>query len=391
VSGFRFYDAQEVRDAARDRWPSLLGALGVDARLLSGTHGPCPGCGGRDRFRFDDKSGAGTFICSRGGGEPVAGDGVALLMHVRDIEWKEAVNLLGDALGLAPREGERRAPVNPGVAAAPRAPKVESRPEVDREYVAFLIRSTPEVDEEWLRRRSPVDPRGVTAGDFLNALYEPGERVLVFENQRSQGDFLWVAGNPALPDAANVSLRGGWRLAQQRGVAAVKSELPQKSKDGVWYLVQPVSGQWEIKPDVTFTADAEGKTRREVDAHYTRRSAVNVRQWRYFVLESDELPMEEWLRVVVTLPVPIAALYTSGGRSVHALVRMPCGSKAMWDAVRDNLRPIVCPLGADPAALSAVRLSRLPGCFRGEREQRLLYLAPNPEPREMRMMKEVRA
>jgi hypothetical protein len=312
-------------------------------------------------------------------------------MHVRDIEWKEAVNLLGDALGLAPREGERRAPVNPGVAAAPRAPKVESRPEVDREYVAFLIRSTPEVDEEWLRRRSPVDPRGVTAGDFLNALYEPGERVLVFENQRSQGDFLWVAGNPALPDAANVSLRGGWRLAQQRGVAAVKSELPQKSKDGVWYLVQPVSGQWEIKPDVTFTADAEGKTRREVDAHYTRRSAVNVRQWRYFVLESDELPMEEWLRVVVTLPVPIAALYTSGGRSVHALVRMPCGSKAMWDAVRDNLRPIVCPLGADPAALSAVRLSRLPGCFRGEREQRLLYLAPNPEPREMRMMKEVRA
>ena len=391
MSGFRFYDAQEVRDAARDRWPSLLGALGVDARLLSGTHGPCPGCGGRDRFRFDDKSGAGTFICSRGGGEPVAGDGVALLMHVRDIEWKEAVNLLGDALGLAPREGERRAPVNPGVAAAPRAPKVESRPEVDREYVAFLIRSTPEVDEEWLRRRSPVDPRGVTAGDFLNALYEPGERVLVFENQRSQGDFLWVAGNPALPDAANVSLRGGWRLAQQRGVAAVKSELPQKSKDGVWYLVQPVSGQWEIKPDVTFTADAEGKTRREVDAHYTRRSAVNVRQWRYFVLESDELPMEEWLRVVVTLPVPIAALYTSGGRSVHALVRMPCGSKAMWDAVRDNLRPIVCPLGADPAALSAVRLSRLPGCFRGEREQRLLYLAPNPEPREMRMMKEVRA
>lgn len=37
------------------------------------------------------------------------------------------------------------------------------------------------------------------------------------------------------------------------------------------------------------------------------------------------------------------------------------------------------PLGADPQALTAVRLTRLPGCWRGETNeiQRLLYFEPD--------------
>ena len=33
-------------------------------------------------------------------------------------------------------------------------------------------------------------------------------------------------------------------------------------------------------------------------------------------------------------------------------------------SVRDALLPVFCPLGADPGAMTAVRLSRLPGMFR---------------------------
>jgi hypothetical protein len=33
-------------------------------------------------------------------------------------------------------------------------------------------------------------------------------------------------------------------------------------------------------------------------------------------------------------------------------------------------------VGADPGALSAVRLTRLPGCWRGGKEQKLLYFSP---------------
>lgn len=34
---------------------------------LSGKHGPCPWCKGRDRFRVDDKDMSGSFICNQCG------------------------------------------------------------------------------------------------------------------------------------------------------------------------------------------------------------------------------------------------------------------------------------------------------------------------------------
>jgi hypothetical protein len=118
----------------------------------------------------------------------------------------------------------------------------------------------------------------------------------------------------------------------------------------------------------------------------------------------DVLPAELWRKVVVSLPLPIAAIYTSGSRSIHALVREQVDSKAQWDAVRDALRQIVCPLGADAGALSAVRLSRLPFCERaGTRgkdgryikfpkpgKQELLYLNPDPEHSAIRLLPERR-
>jgi hypothetical protein len=86
--------------------------------------------------------------------------------------------------------------------------------------------------------------------------------------------------------------------------------------------------------------------------------------------------------VLAQLQIPICAIYTSGGRSIHALVKLEVPTKAHWDAVRDTLREMVCPLGGDAGAMSAVRLSRLPGCQRGvgaaAKPQRLLYLNPNP-------------
>ena len=67
-------DRIDVRTAAQGRWRDILQSLGMDERSLSGKHGPCPMCGGKDRFRFDDKDGRGTYFCSGCG----AGDGVKL-------------------------------------------------------------------------------------------------------------------------------------------------------------------------------------------------------------------------------------------------------------------------------------------------------------------------
>ncbi len=54
----------DVKAAANGRWPEILPAFGIAAERLQNRHGPCPMCGGKDRFRFDDKGGDGTFYCN---------------------------------------------------------------------------------------------------------------------------------------------------------------------------------------------------------------------------------------------------------------------------------------------------------------------------------------
>ncbi len=91
-----------VRNAARGRWVGLLSQAGISKSSLTGKHGPCPGCGGKDRFRFDDKGGRGTWICSQGG-DAIAGDGFSLLQHVHAISFPDAVHQISELLGIAGR------------------------------------------------------------------------------------------------------------------------------------------------------------------------------------------------------------------------------------------------------------------------------------------------
>ena len=76
----------------------ILTALGVSSKALRNKHGPCPMCGGKDRFRFDNKGGRGTWICSQCG----AGDGVELVKRLLNADFKEAVKAIDQHLGSAP-------------------------------------------------------------------------------------------------------------------------------------------------------------------------------------------------------------------------------------------------------------------------------------------------
>ena len=65
-------------DAARGKWMGILIHLGVDQSFLRDKHGPCPICqDGKDRFRWDDKNGDGTYFCNTCG----SGTGMQLAMH----------------------------------------------------------------------------------------------------------------------------------------------------------------------------------------------------------------------------------------------------------------------------------------------------------------------
>lgn len=87
----------DVREVATGRWPGILVALGVDAAHLTGKHTACPVCGGKDRFRFDDKAGRGTFYCSHCG----AGDGFTLLSNLKGWDFKTAAREVEQVAGIA--------------------------------------------------------------------------------------------------------------------------------------------------------------------------------------------------------------------------------------------------------------------------------------------------
>ncbi|MCD6616743.1 DUF927 domain-containing protein [Aeromonas veronii] len=97
----------DVAAAACGHWPDLLAAVGIDI-LRRGKHGPCPVCGGKDRFRLDDKTGRGTWICNQCG----TGDGLDLVGKVTGKSAKEAAELVAPLVGLSaggldPAERER--------------------------------------------------------------------------------------------------------------------------------------------------------------------------------------------------------------------------------------------------------------------------------------------
>ncbi len=88
----------QAADLARNRWPDLLVHFGIDQKSLTGKHSPCPACGGRDRFRFDDKDGRGTFFCSHCG----SGDGFALLGKAKGWTFKQAAAEVERIVGTIP-------------------------------------------------------------------------------------------------------------------------------------------------------------------------------------------------------------------------------------------------------------------------------------------------
>ncbi len=97
----------EVAAQARGKWGFILDALAISH---SKQHSPCPACGGKDRFRFDDRQGAGTWFCNQC--EPQSGDGLDLVKNVRQCSLTEAAQLVADILGVSPKSKRRIWPLS---------------------------------------------------------------------------------------------------------------------------------------------------------------------------------------------------------------------------------------------------------------------------------------
>jgi putative DNA primase/helicase len=85
-------------ERARGRWREILPRFGIDSRFLLNRHGPCPLCGGRDRYRFDDRDGTGSYYCNQCG----AGTGLILIRKLRNWDHATACREVDSIIGRDP-------------------------------------------------------------------------------------------------------------------------------------------------------------------------------------------------------------------------------------------------------------------------------------------------
>lgn len=123
------------------------------------------------------------------------------------------------------------------------------RTEFSADKLKAMAAKVPKIDSQWLMARSPIATATISSAEFLEHLYQPGEKIVVFTHYESQGQFLCEVG------------------------VTVAAALPKGGTSGVWFLVNPVDGQSHPNPR------QEGKL--------SRRSEESVTSWRYLVLESD--------------------------------------------------------------------------------------------------------
>jgi hypothetical protein len=201
----------------------------------------------------------------------------------------------------------------------------------------------------WIWERSPRRPEAMKSLSFLKDIFLPGEKAACFDELESATPSCIVTITDAMDCRAPHLLQAGGRFGK-----------------GIWFLCNPVDGKWHPNP-------------RE-NGKQSCRSEESITAFRYAVLEADQAPADHWLSFIVQLPIKTTAIYTSGKRSIHTLIRLDAASKEHWDSIVTPLKRGFKVMGADASALSAVRLSRLPQCPRPEASsfQRLLYLHPDP-------------
>lgn len=218
-------------------------------------------------------------------------------------------------------------------------PKISLKREKDEKFLISLTSEGP-LSVEDFTATSPIPPADVSTSEFLRRLYG-GKHNIIFTDQQTQGKLVW---HDKVPDLA-------------------VDQIITNNTEGAWIMVNPVDGQFKA-------IERLGKK--------SRRAEENLVAYEYLLIESDSVDLELWLRVLSKLNLPIVSVTLSGSKSAHALVRVNTKSRAEYLEKASEIADLVVPLGADPAAMSAVRLTRVPGCMRKDtgKAQTLIYFNP---------------
>src|SRR5574344_1318354 len=177
---------------------------------------------------------------------------------------------------------------------------------------------------------------------YIETMYQPDEPVNVVVNSEFQEkrDKWTPIGNGAVRKANDI----------------IKDLKKYKDLEYAFRTINTVAGAWIRHNPSTGSRDE------------------NVVRFDHVLVESDSLSIEEQKKLLINLKLPITALIESGGKSVHALVKVQAKDAQEYDQrakfLFDYLSKhsfLVVNANKNPA-----RLSRLPGAMRDGKLQKLL-------------------
>jgi hypothetical protein len=218
-----------------------------------------------------------------------------------------------------------------------------------QEFTAELSET---IDDDYLEARSEFTCHNRSPAGVLHKIFRQGESVWVTDNAESCEGLIWIHDGPVQ------------NLAELNHLAT--------GRRGVWFLSNPIDGTPHKIERLKSQFNPEGVSFRATEC---------VTAWRNVVLETDCAPSSLWLKALVLLELPIIAIYDSGGRGPHALIRLGASFPEQWHSLLEPHREYLVRLGACDKTLTPIRLTRLPNCVRGQtrRLQKLLYLAPSAD------------
>ena len=100
----------------------------------------------------------------------------------------------------------------------------------------------------------------------------------------------------------------------------------------------------------------------------------NITDFRYALVESDDMDLEKQNAIIRELELPVAVLMYSGGKSIHAIVKINAKDMVEYKKRVDYLYKVCGNNGLtiDHQNRNPSRLSRMPGVSRGENKQYII-------------------
>jgi hypothetical protein len=138
----------------------------------------------------------------------------------------------------------------------------------------------------------------------------------------------------------------------------------------------------EGKPDPHFCINPLTGQPTQTGDKETWRGDANVKDFRYVLVEFDNIPKEDQIGFWSGSGLPVCCLIDSAGKSIHGLLDAAQMAKVeTLDQWRSEIKSrlfndLLTPMGCDGASSNPARLSRFPGHNReGKGMQRILWLA----------------